>query len=80
MPTDLVIRPAVAADLELATDWLAGAGLPTEDLTASHMDAFFARHGYSTMGRENAPAAIQSTAEFSSLCPGDAVLMCKRLD
>lgn len=148
MPTDVIIRPAVAADLGLATDWLAGARLPTKDLTASHMDAFliafkneqalgmigleqftdigllrslivdqsyrgkglgaklvaeldskargkelrelwlltidadafFARHGYSTMGREHAPAAIQSTAEFSSLCPGDAVLMCKRLD
>ena len=148
MPSELVIRPAVAADLELATDWLAGAGLPTKDLTASHMDAFliavrhekalgmigleqlteigllrslivdqsyrgkglganlvaeleskarrhelrelwlltidadafFARHGYVAIEREHAPAAIQSSAEFSSLCPGDAVLMRKRLD
>ena len=42
-------------------------------------DTFFARHGYTAMEREHAPAEIQSTAEFSMLCPGDAVLMCKRL-
>lgn len=148
MPADIVIRSAVAADMVVATDWLAGEGLPTDDLTASHMnefllavrdnvpvgmiglerfddigllrslvvdqscrgdglgavlvaalegkarqlelsklwlltidaDAFFTRLGYATMQRVDAPAVIQSTPEFSSLCPGDAVLMCKRLN
>ena len=42
-------------------------------------DEYFARLGYQTMGREAAPAAIQATNEFSSLCPGDAVLMRKKL-
>jgi amino-acid N-acetyltransferase len=147
MSTEVVIRPAGAADLVLATHWLAAEGLPTEDLTASHMDkfiiavradravgmigletfgnlgllrslvvdqssrgdglgpalvaalerkaratalqelwlltigadSFFARVGYARKERADAPAAIQTTPEFASLCPGDAVLMCKRL-
>lgn len=42
-------------------------------------DPFFARLGYAVMQRVDAPGAIQESAEFSSLCPGDAVLMRKRL-
>ena len=41
--------------------------------------AFFARLEYEVMQRNDAPTAIQNSAEFSSLCPGDAVLMRKRL-
>ena len=42
-------------------------------------DPFFARHGYVVAERDHAPDAIRNTAEFSTLCPGDAVLMCKHL-
>lgn len=42
-------------------------------------DAFFGKLGYETRFRDDAPAAICNTAEFSGLCPGDAVLMSKRL-
>ena len=42
-------------------------------------DGWFARLGYTEQARELAPAAIQQTEEFSSLCPGDAVLMKKSL-
>ena len=42
-------------------------------------DDWFASLGYRTRSRDSAPAAIRSTAEFSSLCPGDAVLMKKSL-
>ena len=42
-------------------------------------DAWFAELGYMTQSREHAPDAIRQTVEFSSLCPGDAVLMHKRL-
>ena len=42
-------------------------------------DPFFARHSYQVMERGAAPSAVQNSAEFSSLCPGDAVLMRKRL-
>ncbi len=42
-------------------------------------DGWFARLGYTEQVRESAPAAIQQTEEFSSLCPGGAVLMKKNL-
>ncbi len=42
-------------------------------------DPFFARHGYVVVERDAAPKAIRNTAEFSTLCPGDAVLMCKHM-
>lgn len=41
--------------------------------------AFFEKLGYSIIGREKAPTVIRTTQEFSSLCPGDAVLMNKAL-
>jgi amino-acid N-acetyltransferase len=42
-------------------------------------DAYFTRHGYIARDRADAPEAIRKTEEFSSLCPGDAVLMQKPL-
>ena len=42
-------------------------------------DPFFRRLGYVVMDRADAPLAIRTTAEFSGLCPGDAVLMSKVL-
>ena len=42
-------------------------------------DAYFVELGYARMERTDAPAAVRDTAEFSSLCPGDAVLMRKGL-
>ncbi len=147
MVAEIDIRPAQSSDLVVAKAWLSAEGLPTDDLTIAHMDAFivatqaskpvgmigiekfgevgllrslivnsacrgaglgarlvaaleltarsehidelwlltidadpfFARHGYVVAERDNAPDAIRNTAEFSSLCPGDAVLMNKRL-
>lgn len=147
MTTNLDIRPAAVSDFTTVKDWLAAAGLPTEDLSAAHMgsfllagessrlvgmigletysdigllrslivdadfrgkglgarlvaaletkvaaagmvelwlltivaDPFFARHGYEVRQRDDAPTAISNSAEFSLLCPGDAVLMSKRL-
>jgi len=42
-------------------------------------DVFFAKMGYLARDRADAPDAIRSTNEFSGLCPGDAVLMSKKL-
>ena len=147
MGADIEIRPAEAMDLAVATTWLSDEGLPTDDLTVDHMDAFivatqggkpvgmigiekfakvgllrslivdtacrgvglggrlvaalessarsehidelwlltidadafFTRYGYVVVERDQSPEAIRNTAEFSTLCPGDAVLMCKHL-
>jgi amino-acid N-acetyltransferase len=48
-------------------------------LLTTDTDSFFARLDYKTIERGAAPAEIQASAEFSSLCPGDAVLMSKKL-
>lgn len=42
-------------------------------------DPFFERLDYVRRDRGDAPAAVQATAEFSSLCPGDAIVMSKAL-
>jgi len=140
------IRRARSSDLATAQEWLAAADLPTEDLTAAHMetfliasaqgkpvgmiglesfshvgllrslivdehyrghglgaylvaaleakataeglselwlltidaDQFSAGHGYETKQRVDVPITIQYSAEFSLLCPDDAVLMKKQ--
>jgi amino-acid N-acetyltransferase len=40
---------------------------------------FFERLGYARVLREGAPAAIQRTQEFSTLCPSESAFMVKRL-
>ena len=40
---------------------------------------FFARAGYAPIARNDAPRAIQDSAEFSALCPASATCMHKAL-
>ncbi|HMO61362.1 MAG TPA: arsenic resistance N-acetyltransferase ArsN2 [Ferruginibacter sp.] len=47
-------------------------------LTTTAKD-FFDKQGYCVIGREQAPPAVQQTAEFTGLCPASAVLMKKRI-
>lgn len=47
-------------------------------LTTTAKD-FFDKQGYCVIKREDSPAAIQQTAEFTSLCPSTAVVMKKRI-
>jgi amino-acid N-acetyltransferase len=42
-------------------------------------DEYFSKLRYERRQRSEAPVEIQGTEEFSSLCPGDAVLMSKLL-
>lgn len=48
-------------------------------LLTNTAEEFFAGRGYSLQAREQAPAEITATPEFSSLCPDSAVLMMKTL-
>jgi amino-acid N-acetyltransferase len=41
--------------------------------------SFFAHLRYQVIPRENAPARLQETAEFQSICPASAVCMYKEL-
>ena len=42
-------------------------------------ERFFLARGFEIVARESVPAAIRATAEFSSLCPDTAHVMCKGL-
>lgn len=48
-------------------------------LTTTAAD-FFARRGYEVIERSSAPAALQETTEFSSLCPSQAICMRRSLN
>jgi amino-acid N-acetyltransferase len=52
-----------------------------EELWLLTIDAerYFASLGYSSERRSQAPEAIRHTAEFSRLCPGNAILMKKEI-
>jgi amino-acid N-acetyltransferase len=70
----------LGAQLVAALETKAAAkGLTELWLLTIDADAFFVRLDYEVMQRADAPIEIQNSAEFSSLCPGDAVLMRKRL-
>jgi len=40
---------------------------------------YFARQGFSDVGREDVPAAIRMTAQFAGLCPASARVMRRRI-
>jgi amino-acid N-acetyltransferase len=47
-------------------------------LTTSARD-YFARRGFESVARDQAPSAVRSTAQFTSLCPSSAVAMRRAL-
>ncbi|MCP3978268.1 MAG: GNAT family N-acetyltransferase [bacterium] len=49
-------------------------------LITTDADGYFRRLGYAAVARDEVPAAIRETEQFSSLCPGDATVMLKELD
>ncbi len=48
-------------------------------LLTTDAEGYFEQHGYSTVERDNVPASIRATTQFSSLCPGSATVMVKAL-
>jgi len=71
---------AVATRLVAAIEKYARAH-DTESVYLLTMDAaaFFAKQGYQPCDRQAAPAGIQATEEFRTLCPETAHCLCKRL-
>ena len=70
------IGPALVTALEVASR---ADGVEEFWLLTIDAGPFFAKLGYKVRNRSDAPDAIRATEEFSSLCPGDATLMSKRL-
>jgi amino-acid N-acetyltransferase len=48
-------------------------------LLTTTAQAYFEQRGYRRIDRAQAPASIQSTREFASLCPASCAFMIKRL-
>jgi len=48
-------------------------------LLTTDAEAYFARCGYRTVSRDEAPASLRATRQFAQLCPASAVVMRKRL-
>ncbi len=48
-------------------------------LLTTTAEAYFEHRGYRRLDRAQAPASIQSTREFASLCPSSSAFMIKRL-
>ncbi len=63
--------------LEQHARWL---GVERLYLLTTTARAFFERHGYRTVPRDDLPAAVQGTTEYRALCPVSAVCMVKRFD
>ena len=70
------VGEALVAELESLAR---GRGIGALWLLTIDADAYFERLGYLATDRAEAPEPITRTEEFSNLCPGDAVLMQKRL-
>ena len=73
-------RQAIATRLVAAIEKYARSH-GTEVLYLLTMEAggFFTKQGYRLTDRHTAPADIQSSAEFRTLCPSSAHCLCKRL-
>ena len=54
-------------------------GIRTLYLLTTTASAFFAGLGFEGVQRATVPQSIRSTLEFSTLCPGSAVVMAKRV-
>lgn len=57
----------------------ASTGITTLVLLTETAREFFQRHGYQVIARTAAPAPVQASSEFRTLCPDSAVCMTKDL-
>jgi amino-acid N-acetyltransferase len=54
-------------------------GIETMYLLTETADQYFSRKGYNTVSRDEVPAEIKTSSEFSHVCPASAVVMKKQL-
>jgi C_GCAxxG_C_C family probable redox protein len=55
-------------------------GVESLYLLTTTADTYFSRLGYAHASRDDAPAAIRATAQFSGLCPASSAFMSKRIE
>ena len=70
----------VGHDLTRAAIRLAGErGAPDVYLLTTTAERFFPRFGFERIPREDVPASVRTSVEFTSACPASAVVMRKHL-
>ena len=81
MATDPVFRNNGIASALVAALFNYGKsqGLKEMYLLTETAESYFAKRGFQKISREQAPAAIKQSAEFSHLCPSTAVVMKKEI-
>jgi amino-acid N-acetyltransferase len=88
--TDALLRSLVVAEnsrsrgvgsalVQHAEDYAASRLVGTLYLLTTTAESFFESRGYRRVHRAQAPQSIQSTLEFSSLCPAGSAFMIKQL-
>jgi amino-acid N-acetyltransferase len=73
-------RSLGCALVEDRISWAKNEGLKRLYLLTTDAEAYFVRFGFTRIEREETPATIRSSSEFSSLCPDTAVVMVLSLD
>ena len=64
---------------EALEKFAAASGLTSVVLLTQTAQAFFAERGYRVIARDTVPPAMQSSSQFTSLCPASAICMRKEL-
>lgn len=64
------------AALQLARD----RGVTSVYLLTTTAAGFFPRFGFTEIARDDVPAAVRASVEFTSACPSTAIVMMRRLD
>ena len=62
-----------------AEEYARNKGIKTLYLLTNTAESFFKHRGYQSTARDDAPAAIRQTREFSELCPVSSAFMVKHL-
>lgn len=63
--------------VSFAESWAASQGVEALFLLTTSAEQFFVGLGYSPVPRDQAPASIRATSQFSCLCPASSALLCK---
>jgi amino-acid N-acetyltransferase len=69
-------RELTAAAVHLAQQ----RGAPAMYLLTTTAEGFFRRFGFERIARADVPASVQTSIEFTFVCPSSAAVMCKSFD
>jgi amino-acid N-acetyltransferase len=66
--------------IEAAIGHAQARGLPALYLLTTTAEAFFPRFGFVRVARDQVPASVRQSEEFTTACPASAVVMCRTIE